>query len=142
MLPRNSLVRLLYGLIRPCCLQDCETQTQTNKTYPCSILSTATLVVEEMRSFHGNSSLGDARSFLWKTFTRNSTITERRKLLPAPNTPAIITVKFLNFRCQHFFCNLPKIQIKRPNLRIFRQKDASGMANNEDPDQTAPRGAV
>ena len=30
-------------------------------------------------------------------------------------------------------CNLPK---------IFRQKDANGIANSEDPDQTAPLGAV
>ena len=34
--------------------------------------------------------------------------------------------------------NLPKIQTKKPNLRVFRQKDANGIANNEDPDQTAP----
>ena len=39
-------------------------------------------------------------------------------------------------------CNLPKIQRKRPNLRVFRQKDANGIANSEDPDQTAPLGAV
>ena len=35
-------------------------------------------------------------------------------------------------------CNLPKIQIKRPNRRVFRQKNANGIANSEDPD----RGAV
>ena len=29
-----------------------------------------------------------------------------------------------------------------PNLRVFRQKDANGIANSEDPDQTAPLGAV
>ena len=39
-------------------------------------------------------------------------------------------------------CNLPKIQEKRPNLWVFRQKDANEIANNEDPDQTAPLGAV
>ena len=39
-------------------------------------------------------------------------------------------------------CNLPKIQTKRPNLRVFCQNDANGIANSEDPDQTAPRGAV
>ena len=39
-------------------------------------------------------------------------------------------------------CNLPKIQTKRPNLRVFRQNDANGKANSEDPDQTAPLGAV
>ena len=39
-------------------------------------------------------------------------------------------------------CNLPKIQTKRPNLRVFHQKAANGIANSEDPDQTAPLGAV
>ena len=38
------------------------------------------------------------------------------------------------------FCNLP--QTRRPNLRVFRQKDANGIVNSEDPDQTAPLGAV
>ena len=38
--------------------------------------------------------------------------------------------------------NLLKIQTKRPNLRDFSQKDANGIANSEDPDQTAPLGAV
>ena len=39
-------------------------------------------------------------------------------------------------------CNLPKIQTKRLNHWVFRQKDANGIANSEDPDQTAPVGAV
>ena len=39
-------------------------------------------------------------------------------------------------------CNLHKIQTKRPNLRVFCQKDANGIANSEDPDQTAPLGTV
>ena len=39
-------------------------------------------------------------------------------------------------------CNLHKIQSKRLNLRVFRQKDANEKANCEDPDQTAPLGAV
>ena len=39
-------------------------------------------------------------------------------------------------------CNLPKIQTKRSNLRVFYQKDANGIAKSEDPDQTAPLGAV
>ena len=39
-------------------------------------------------------------------------------------------------------CNLPKIQTKRQNLLIFWLKDANGIANSEDPDQTAPIGAV
>ena len=39
-------------------------------------------------------------------------------------------------------CNLLKTQTKRPNLRVFRQKDANGIANSEYLDQTAPLGAV
>ena len=39
-------------------------------------------------------------------------------------------------------CNLPNIQTKRPNLGVFCQNDAKGIANSEDPDQTAPLGAV
>ena len=39
-------------------------------------------------------------------------------------------------------CKLPKIQTKRPNLKGICQNGANGIANSEDPDQTAPRGAV
>ena len=39
-------------------------------------------------------------------------------------------------------CNLPKIQTKRPNLRVFCPNDANGIANSEDPEQTVPLGAV
>ena len=48
--------------------------------------------------------------------------------------------KFLDAR--KLCCNLPKIQEKRPNLWVFRQTDANGTANSEDPDQTAPLRAV
>ena len=48
--------------------------------------------------------------------------------------------KFLDTR--KLCCNLSKIQTKRPNLWVSRQKDANGIANSEDPDQTAPLGAV
>ena len=34
-------------------------------------------------------------------------------------------------------CNLPKIQTKRPNQRVFCEKDVNGIANSEPPDQTA-----
>ena len=40
------------------------------------------------------------------------------------------------------WCNLPKTQTKRQNLLMFRLKDAKGIAISEDPDQTAPLGAV
>ena len=36
-------------------------------------------------------------------------------------------------------CNLLKVHTKRPKLRLFYQNDAKGIANSEDPDQTAPR---
>ena len=54
------------------------------------------------------------------------------------------TVKFLNFWMPENCFNLLNIMIqtKRPNLRVFRQKDANGIANSEDPDQTAPLGAI
>ena len=53
------------------------------------------------------------------------------------------TVKFLNFRMpKKLCCNPPKIQEKRPNLWVFYHKDANEIANSEDPDQTAPPGAV
>ena len=38
-------------------------------------------------------------------------------------------------------CNL-SMQTNRPNLRVFHQEDPNGIANSEEPDQTAPRGAV
>ena len=55
----------------------------------------------------------------------------------------LVTVKFLNFRRPENFAviNL-KIKTKRPNHRVFHQKDANGIANSEDLDQTAPLGAV
>ena len=58
-------------------------------------------------------------------------------------------MKELNYRkvpkfsyARKLCCNLPKIQTKRPNLKVFCQKDANVIANSEDPDQTAPQGAV
>ena len=49
----------------------------------------------------------------------------------------------VNFGTQKSFCcNLPKIQTKRIILRVFCRKDACGIANSEDSDQTAPLGAV
>ena len=53
------------------------------------------------------------------------------------------TVKFLNFRTPKSFAviNL-KFKQKSPNLRVFCEKDANGIAYSEDPDQTAPLGAV
>ena len=53
-----------------------------------------------------------------------------------------ITVKFLNFGMPEKFAVIPKIHTKRPKLRVFNQEDANGIANSEDPDQTAPLGVV
>ena len=39
-------------------------------------------------------------------------------------------------------CNLPKIQKRGQTLWVFCQNGANGIANSEDPDQTAPLGAV
>ena len=36
-----------------------------------------------------------------------------------------------------FCCNLPKIQTKRSNLRVFHQKDTNGITNSEAPDPGA-----
>ena len=41
-----------------------------------------------------------------------------------------------------FCCKLPEIQTKSSNHRLFCQNSAKGIANSEDPDQTAPLGAV
>ena len=53
------------------------------------------------------------------------------------------TVKFLKFRMpENVAVIYLKIQAKRPNLRVFHQEDTNGIANSEDPNQTAPLGAV
>ena len=52
------------------------------------------------------------------------------------------TVKFLNFRMPK---NFPVIYLKfkkKPKPKGSCQKDANGIAKSEDPDQTAPLGAV
>ena len=46
------------------------------------------------------------------------------------------TVKFQNFRTPENCRNLPKIQTKRPKLKVFCQNDANGIANSEDTDQS------
>ena len=53
-----------------------------------------------------------------------------------------ITIKFLNFQTPEIFAVIYlKFKTKRKNLRVFHQKDANGIANSEDPDQTAPLGS-
>ena len=55
----------------------------------------------------------------------------------------LFTVKFLNFLMTENFAEIYlKIQTLKPNLRVFHQKDASGITNSVDPDQTAPLGTV
>ena len=53
--------------------------------------------------------------------------------------PSKITVKF---DARKLCCSLSKIQTKRPSLRVLHGNNANGIANSEDPDQTAPLGAV
>ena len=55
---------------------------------------------------------------------------------------SVYTVKFLNFETQE---NFPVFYLKfkqRGQTLGFHQKHANGIANSEDPDQTAPLGAV
>ena len=52
------------------------------------------------------------------------------------------TIKFLNFRTPENFAVIYLKFKQRQNLLIFRLIDANGIANSEDPDQTAPLGAV
>ena len=57
-----------------------------------------------------------------------------------PQTDKCKVPKFTDIR--KLCCNLPKIKTKSPDLRVFHQTDANGIAKSEDPDQTAPLGAV
>ena len=55
----------------------------------------------------------------------------------------IVTVQFLNFGTPEIFAVIYlKFKQRGQTLRVFCQKDANGPANREDPDQTAPLGAV
>ena len=54
-----------------------------------------------------------------------------------------VYVKFLNFRTPENFALIHlKLKQRRQILEYFGQKDTNGIANSEDPDQTAPLGAV
>ena len=71
-------------------------------------------------------------------------ISQKYESLDKESRTMYSTVKFLNFRCQFFFAEIYlkfKQREKRPNHSVFCQKDANGIANSEDPDQTAPLGA-
>ena len=52
------------------------------------------------------------------------------------------TVKVLNFQTLENCCNHPKILTNWSYSREMPPKDADRIANSEDPDQTAPLGAV
>ena len=53
------------------------------------------------------------------------------------------TVKFLNFGTAEIFAVIYlKFKQRGQTLRVFCQNGANGIANSEDPDQTAPLGAV
>ena len=53
------------------------------------------------------------------------------------------TVKFLNFGISEIFAVIYlKFKQRGQTLRVFCQNGANGIANSEDPNQTAPLGAV
>ena len=53
------------------------------------------------------------------------------------------TVKFLNFRTpENFAVFYLKFEQRGQTLGYFFEKDANRIANSEDPDQTAPLGAI
>ena len=56
----------------------------------------------------------------------------------------LTTVKFLNFRTPEIYFAVIYLKFKQKDqtLGVFCQNDANGIANSEDPDQTAPLGAV
>ena len=56
--------------------------------------------------------------------------------------PAVATVKLLNSDAQKICYNHPKIWARWLYQRVMHPKDAAGIANSVDPDQTAPLGAV
>ena len=52
------------------------------------------------------------------------------------------TVKFLNFGMPEIFAVIYlKVKQRGQTLRAFCQNGENGIANSEDPDQTAPRGS-
>ena len=54
-----------------------------------------------------------------------------------------LTVKILNFRTPENFAKIHlKFKQRGKTLGYFVEKDVNGIANSEDPDQTAPLGAV
>ena len=53
------------------------------------------------------------------------------------------TIKFLNFGTPENFAKIYlKFKQRGQKLRVFCQNGANGIANSEDPDQTAPVGAL
>ena len=56
---------------------------------------------------------------------------------------SLTTIKFLNFWTpENFAVIYLKFKQRGQSFKVFYQNDANGIANSEDPDQTAPLGAV
>ena len=56
---------------------------------------------------------------------------------------SLTTVKFKNFwRPENFAVIYLKFKRRGQSFKVFCKNDANGIANSEDPDQTAPIGAV
>ena len=92
------------------------------------------------------------RNSLREKHVRIGTLAQNEVVLPWLSSKQSMesTAKFLNFWTPEIFAaiykgtslHVPKIQTKRQNLKVFSQKDANQIPNSEDPDQTAPLGAV
>ena len=54
----------------------------------------------------------------------------------------VFIIKILKFRTPKICCNHPKSLTKLIFHRVMHRKDAEGIANSVDSDQTAPLGAV
>ena len=71
----------------------------------------------------------------------NMNVSNRTKVFSSSEMSG--TVKFQNFRTPDIFAVIYlKFKQRGQALRVFCQNGANGIANSEDPDQTAPLGAV
>ena len=77
----------------------------------------------------------------WQTYSKNilETLSYSSKMKTIHN---FNHRKVPNFWTPENFAIIYLNQEKRPNFCIFCKKDANGIVNSEDPDQTAPLGAV
>ena len=76
-------------------------------------------------------------------FSHSKAHNERSRYAARPDMGTVIIVKFLNFRTPEIFAVIYlKFKQRGKTVKVFCQNGANGIANSEDPDQTAPQGAV